>query len=516
MGNIETSNNKRLAKNSMMLYLRMFVNMGISLYTSRLILNALGETDFGIYNVVGGIVVMFTFINGSMNSSTSRFLTISLAKGDIQDLKQTFSFTITIHAILAFIILLLAETVGLWFLYYKMVIPIERMNISCILYQLSVITTMISIMSVPYNASIISHEKMGAFAYISISDVVFKLLIVFAVIYLPWDRLLVYAILLFTTQLVNQSIYIIYCRKHFTEARFTYCWNKKLFKEMCSFAGWNMAGNLAFICYTQGLNLLINLFFGPSINAARGIAVRVQGIVSNFVSNFQTAIHPQITKSYATQNLEYTKTLIYSESKFSFYLLLILSLPIMIEAQTILTWWLINVPESTVIFLIIMLSTSFVESMINPLLITALATGNIKKLQIITCPILLSILPISYITLSLGASAYWVFIINFIILFITLIVRVIMIKPFIQISLQDYLKNILLRCILVGVLSSIMPLLVHYTIKQTLMIRFILVGVASVFSCCLSIYFLGLNSHEKEYVISFIKKIPNKYRSNIH
>lgn len=516
MENIESSNNKRLAKNSMMLYLRMFVNMGISLYTSRLILNALGETDFGIYNVVGGIVVMFTFINGSMNSSTSRFLTISLAKGDIQDLKRTFSFAISIHALLAFIILILAETIGLWFLYNKMVIPIGRMNVSFILYQLSVITTMISIMSVPYNASIISHEKMGAFAYISISDVIFKLLIVFAVIYLPWDRLLVYAVLLFITQLVNQSIYIIYCRKNFNEARFTYCWNKRLFKEMCSFAGWNMAGNLAFICYTQGLNLLINLFFGPSINAARGIAVRVQGIVSNFVSNFQTAIHPQITKSYATKNLEYTRTLIYSESKFSFYLLLILSLPIMIESRTILTWWLINVPENTVIFLIIMLLTSFVESMINPLLITALATGNIKKLQIITCPILLCILPISYITLKLGAQAYWVFIINFVILFITLLIRVIMIKPFIQISFQYYLKSILLKCILVGILSSIIPLLIHYTVTQTLIMRFILVGITSILSCCLCIYYLGLNKSEKNYVIDFIKKIQNKYKSNTH
>ena len=205
----KTSNNKRLVTNSLMLYLRMFVNMAVSLFTSRLILNALGESDFGIYNVVGGIVVMFTFINGSMTSSTSRYLTISLAKDSFVKLKNTFNFAVTIHFILALIIFALAETVGLWFFYNKLVIPEERMQIAFVLYQLSIATTMLSIMSVPYNSSIISHERMGAFAYISISDVFLKLLIVYAVIYLPWDRLLVYAILLFLTQIINQFVYII-------------------------------------------------------------------------------------------------------------------------------------------------------------------------------------------------------------------------------------------------------------------------------------------------------------------
>lgn len=505
--NSEYSNNKRLIKNSMMLYLRMFVNMAISLYTSRLILNALGETDFGIYNVVGGIVVMFTFINGSMNSSTSRFLTVSLAKDDIQDLKRTFSFTITIHAVLAFIIFILSETIGLWFLYNKLVIPEGRMSVSLVLYQLSVVTTMISIMSVPYNSSIISHEKMGAFAYISISDVIFKLLIVYAVIYLPWDRLLVYAVLLFLTQVTNQLIYIFYCRKNFKEARFSYAWDKKLFKEMCGFAGWNMAGNLAFISYTQGLNILINIFFGPSINAARGIAVRVQGIVSNFISNFQIAVHPQITKSYATGNYDYVKTLIYSESKFSFFLLLFLSLPIMIEAKTILTWWLVNVPDNTVIFLRIMLLTSFVESMINPLLITALATGKIKKLQIVVCPILLCILPFSYFVLKLGAPAYWVFIINLLFLFISLIVRIYMLKPYIYISAKYYLKNILSRCIIVGIFSFIIPILIHLNIDSNDILRFLCVGTCSVISTIFFVYFVGLNKKERFLIVLKLKTI---------
>ena len=506
-----SKNNKRLLKNSMMLYLRMFVNMAISLYTSRLILNALGEIDFGIYNVVGGIVVMFTFINGSMNSSTSRFLTVSLANGDINDLKKTFSFTITIHAILAIVIFILSETIGLWFLYNKMVIPAERMSVALILYQLSIVTTMISIMSVPYNSSIISHERMGAFAYISISDVVFKLLIVYAVIYLPWDKLLVYAVLLFFTQITNQLIYILYCKRNFIEARFSYAWDKMLFKEMCGFAGWNMAGNLSFVGYTQGLNILINMFFGPSINAARGIAVRVQGIVSNFISNFQTAVHPQITKNYATGNYDYVKILIYSESKFSFFLLLFLSLPIMIEAKTILTWWLVNVPDNTVIFLRIMLITSFVESLTNPLLITALATGKIKKIQMVLCPILLCILPVSYIALRLGAPAYVVFIINMVFLFISLIVRIFLLKSYICLSPIFYIKNILVRCSMVALFSAVIPVILHlYFIDDNNIMRFFIVCISSVLLIITFVFLIGLNKKERSFVVTKIKSFIRK------
>lgn len=506
MNQSTVSNNKLLVKNSLMLYLRMFVNMGVSLLTSRLILNALGETDFGIYNVVGGIVVMFTFINGSMNSSTSRFLTVSLAKGNSQELKATFSFAVTIHAILAFIILLLAETFGLWFFYHKMIIPAERMDTAFILYQLSIITTMLSIMSVPYNSSIISHEKMNAFAYISISDVVFKLLIVYIVIYLPWDKLLLYALLLFITQIVNQLIYIIYCQVHFEEAKYSLTWNKKLFVEMCGFAGWNMTGNFAFVCYTQGLNLLINMFFGPSVNAARGIAIRVQGIISNFASNFQTAIHPQITKNYAVGNYEYMQKLIFAESKFSLYLLLLLSLPVLVEAQLILNWWLVNVPENTVVFLRIMLFTTYIETTTNPLLVSALATGNVKKLQLVICPLLLCILPLSYLFLKFGAPAYSVFIVNLLILFLSLIIRVFMLKPFIGLSPKHYFVDVIIRCMGVGILSSVLPIS-FYLIVELPFIRFLTVCLSSVLSVITMVYFIGMNHQERLFAKTKIRNM---------
>ena len=505
-----TSNNKRLVKNSLMLYLRMFVNMAVSLFTSRLILNALGESDFGIYNVVGGIVVMFTFINGSMTSSTSRYLTVSLAKDPLLKLKKTFNFAVTVHFILAVLIFILAETIGLWFFYNKLVIPEERIHVAFVLYQLSIATTMLSIMSVPYNASIISHEKMGAFAYISISDVFLKLFIVYAVIYLPWDRLLVYALLLFITQIINQFIYIVYCRFKFEECRFSFSWDKALFREMCGFAGWNMAGNFAFICYTQGLNILINMFFGPSVNAARGIAVRVQGTVSNFSSNFQTAIHPQITKNYATGNLEYMRTLIYAESKFSFFLLLFLSLPIIIEAKTILTWWLVNVPQNTVIFMDIMLLTTFVETSINPLLIAALATGKIKKLQMVICPILLGILPISYLCLKLGMPSYSVFIVNFALLLVSLLVRVYLLRTYIGISLKFYIVNIFGRCVLVGITSSIVPVIVNSLIKNSEVLNFVVVCIVTIISTLFCSFTLGLNHNERNFVMNKIKECYSK------
>jgi len=265
---------------------------------------------------------------------------------------------------------------------------------------------------------------------------------------------------------------------------------------MCGFAGWNMTGNFAFVCYTQGLNLLINMFFGPSVNAARGIAIRVQGIISNFASNFQTAIHPQITKNYAVGNYEYMQKLIFAESKFSLYLLLLLSLPVLVEAQLILNWWLVNVPENTVVFLRIMLFTTYIETTTNPLLVSALATGNVKKLQLVICPLLLCILPLSYLFLKFGAPAYSVFIVNLLILFLSLIIRVFMLKPFIGLSPKHYFVDVIIRCMGVGILSSVLPIS-FYLIVELPFIRFLTVCLSSVLSVITMVYFIGMNHQER-------------------
>ena len=323
-----SSNNKRIAKNTLLLYFRMLVTMAVSLYTSRVVLNILGVEDFGIYNVVGGIVAMFGFINGSMTSATQRYLTFELGQNNRTQLTKVFSTSLSIHAIISFLIIVLAETVGLWFLWNKMQIPADRMNAAFWVFQCSVAASVIMIMSVPYNAAIIAHERMSAFAYISIIEVSLKLLIVCFLRYFHTDKLILYAALIVIVQLVIRLCYSWYCNRHFKETKYRWIWDKTLFCEMTGFAGWNLFGNLAAITFTQGLNLLLNMFFGPVVNAARGIAVQAQTAIGQFSSNFQTALNPQITKSYATGDMEYMHGLIFRSAKFSFFLLLLLSLPV--------------------------------------------------------------------------------------------------------------------------------------------------------------------------------------------
>ena len=310
------ANNKRIAKNTLMLYIRMLFMMGVSLFTSRVILETLGVEDFGIYSVVGGIITMFAFINGGMVSATQRFITFEIGKGNIEKLKSVFSTSLQIHALISFIIVVLGETVGLWFLYEKMVIPEGRMDAAMWVYQCSIIACVVNIMSIPYNADIVAHEKMSAFAYISIIEVSLKLAIVYLLLVSPWDKLIVYAILLLLVQLSIRFVYSHYCHKHFDETKYFHSVDKPLFKEMISFAGWSFWGNLAAVLYTQGLNMMLNMFFGPIVNAARGIAVQVQSAVLQFTTNFQMALNPQITKNYAIGDLEQMYSLMFRSARF--------------------------------------------------------------------------------------------------------------------------------------------------------------------------------------------------------
>lgn len=341
-------NNKRIAKNTFLLYIRMFFTMAVTLYTSRIILNVLGIEDFGIYNVVGGIITMFSFLNGAMSSSTQRYLTFELGKGEILQLRKVFQTSVNIHWLIALFILVLGETIGLWFLQEKMVIPSERLDAAFWVYQFSIITMMIMIISVPYNAAIIAHEKMSAFAYISVMEVLLKLGIVYLLYFTQLDKLKFYAALLCGMQLMVRIIYGLYCGRHFEETHYKWGWDGKLFREMLGFAGWNLWGGIAYVFFTQGLNIMLNVFFGPAVNAARGLAVQVQGAVAQFSLNFQMAINPQITKSYAKKDFTYMHSLIFRSSKFTFLLLTTLSLPLFIKADLILNIWLAVVPDYTV------------------------------------------------------------------------------------------------------------------------------------------------------------------------
>lgn len=504
-------NNSRIAKNTLLLYFRMFFTMAISLYTSRVVLSTLGITDFGLYSVVGGVVSSFIFLNGAMASSTQRYLTVELEKGDKQKLRDVFSISLMFHFAIALLILIIAETVGLWFLKNKMTIPENRMIAAMWVYQFSILNVLIIIISVPYNALIIAHEKMKAFAYISIFEVVLKLLIVLLLGFLNYDKLILYAVLYFLLQLVIRYIYGRYCRLNFPETKFEYKkYDVAFMKEMGSFAGWHLIGNFSAMTFTQGVNILLNIFYGPVLNAARGIAVQVQGVVSQFFINFQMALNPQITKSYASGNFQYMYNLIYGSSKFTFYLLLLLCLPLYIETDYVLSLWLTEVPPNTVIFLRLILISAIIDAVANPLIISAMATGNVKKFEIAIGVILLLILPISYFCLRLGCPAYSVFVIQIVFVFIAYLARLILIKSMISLPLKTYFVEVVIKIFLVFIFSVPLPIMLK-TMLPNNFISFITICLFSILSVATVVYSIGLNGMEKNFIkeklFSIIKKI---------
>lgn len=508
----QSANNKRIAKNTLLLYFRMLFMMAVSLYTSRVILNTLGVEDFGIYNVVGGVVAMFGFLNGSMSSATQRYIIFALGKGDEKRLQTVFSTTLQIHTLIAAIIVTLGETIGLWFLYNKMQIPTERMDAAFWVLQFSIISTVIMIVSVPYNAAIIAHEKMSAFAYISVLEVVLKLAIVYMLVVFSVDKLILYAFLILAIQVFVRFCYSIYCHKHFKETKYIHVWDKPLFKEMTSFAGWSLFGNLSGVLFSQGLNMLLNVFFGPIVNAARAVAVQVQNAIQQFVSNFQMALNPQITKTYAQNEMEEMHKLMYRSARFSFYLLFFLSLPVLFETEFILTVWLNTVPDNTVIFLRIMICTSLIYAIANPLIVANQATGKVKIYQAVCGSILLMIFPLSYVLLLLGCPAYSVFIAHFVMEAIAQLARMIILRPLIGIGIKDYIINIYARIALV-VVSSIIPPFIVYNVMDSEIVRFFVTCIICVMSVSVCAYYLGLNSNERIFVMSKVQGILNKIRN---
>ena len=495
-----SSSNKRIAKNTLLLYARMLLLLVVSLYTSRIVLATLGVEDYGLYNVVGGIVTMFTFLNAAMGNSSHRYITFALGKGDEKELREVVSATCMIHWGIAIIILILAETIGLWFLYNKMVIPEGRMVAAEWVYQFSVVACMVSIISVPYNAMIIAHEKMGAFASISILDAVLKLLIVYLIQVAGGDKLILYAALILCVNVLNRLIYQVYCKRHFAEAKHIRFHRVPQLKEMTSFAGWSMIGNLAFIGYTQGLNILLNLFFGPAVNAARGIAVQVQGAVKGFVTNFQTAVTPQIIKSYSQQDYHRLHNLVFYSSKFSFFLLYCMVLPITLEAKTLLGLWLEEVPDYAVVFTILILWIMLIEPLSNPIDKANQATGKIRNYQIVEGGSLLLIVPIAYAVLKMGGEPYTVFIVQLAVMSLVQIIRLFLVCHKIKMSKWEYVQKVLLRVFIVAVVAAIVPTSLYFLMPQNIL-SFLIIIVVSILSVLITSYALGLNKKEKAMVL---------------
>lgn len=499
------TNSKRIAKNTILLYLRMFFLMCVSFYTSRIILKVLGVEDFGIYNVVGGVVLLFGFLNSSLSAATQRYITFELGTDNENKLSKVFNTALIIHGLLSLLIILLSETVGLWFVLNKMQIPATRMIAAFWTYQCSIIASVILVMSVPYNAVIIAYEKMSAFAYISIFEAVAKLLIVYILLLTSKDKLILYSILFVVVQLLVRLCYGWYCNKNFSATKLSLCWDKNLIKEMLAFAGWNVFGACAALVMTQGLNVLLNVFFGPVVNAARAIAVQVQSAVMQFVGNFQMAINPQIIKSYAANDYQYMQNLILRSAKFSFFLIYISSIFIVIETNMVLRIWLDVVPDHTVMFLRLIIITSWITAIANPLINAAQATGKIRLYQSTVGSLLIAILPLSYLCLKFGMPAFSVFIINLIIEAIALIVRLVIVKHLMEFSIKNFFRQVIVTNLYVIIPSVVLPLFLYLNIEECYT-RLFAVFLSSVITTLLMIWLVGLDIGEKDYMKQFVVK----------
>ena len=500
-----SDNNKRIAKNTLLLYFRMLFIMVVSLYTSRVILNALGVSDFGIYNVVGGVVAMFSVISGALSAAISRFITYELGKGDQSKLNKIFSASVTIQLLLSLIIVVLIETVGVWFLNAKMTIPDGRMTAANWVLQFSIITFVINLISVPYNAAIIAHEKMSAFAYISILEAMGKLAIAFLIMVSPMDRLIFYAILMCTVAVMVRLTYGHYCKKHFEECIYHFHWDKKILKKMFGFAGWNFIGASAGVLRDQGVNVVINLFCGPAVNAARGLAIQVNTAINSFAQNFMTALNPQITKSYAAGDKKYMFTLLFQGARLSFFMLLFLSLPVLVNTNYILHLWLKTVPDYTVIFVQLTLILALVESISYPLITALLSTGNIKKYQIMAGSVNLLNLPISYLILRLGVAPYMTLIVAIVIAICCLVIRLWLLRNLLSFPIGSYFRKVIINIIIVAFLSALIPFLVKGNLNENLLSVVTLVLLCFIFTA-LSVFFVGCSVQERLFVKNIVKK----------
>lgn len=504
------SNSTRIAKNTFFLYLRSFFILLISLYTSRVVLKVLGVEDYGIYNVVGGVIGMLSFLNSSMAATYQRYFNYEMGKKNYEGVSNLFKSSLSVQLIYALIIVVIAETIGLWFLDTKLVISPERIIAAKWVYQISVISFVITVFQAPFTALIISNEKMSIFAVISILDAVLKLVIVILLPFIAYDRLIIYAVLLLSITLLDILLYIGICKRKFSTCIISFNWDKNNLKSLFSFGGWGMMGSLAYTLKSQGINILLNMFFGPIVNAARGVAYQVLHAVEMFTTNFQTSFRPQLTKSYAEGDLDYMYKLYYSSTKISFFLLWCLSLPIIIETPAILGLWLgDNVPEYTIVFTRIILLTALVSAYANPTSGIAYATGKIKTFNILVSGLNLLIVPIAYLFLKLGFGPESAMIVSLIMSVIVQIVRLFVLRKLLPFSLKAYFKKVILPTMLVFLLTPVLPFFCKHIMPETLVYS-LLICFISVISVGLFAWIIGLNKTEKDLLLSKLKFLNKK------
>lgn len=506
MSSIHSSNNKRIAKNTVFLYLRMLFLMFLGFYSSRVTLRVLGQENYGIYNLVAGVIVMFQFLNASLTSAMQRYLNFALGEDNLDAVKKVFSICMRIYIILSLILLFLCETIGLAILNFYLNIPKDRLYASNIVFHISSITMIVNMLRIPFNSAIISSEKMSFFAYVSIIEGILKLLILYVLQIDCIDKLILYSILVLLVSIIILIIFFIYCKKRIYFINFSKYKDVELVKSLMTFSGWNVFGSFASLAVNQGINIFINKFFGVLLNAALAAANQANNAISSFLTNFQTAFHPQLVKSFAKNDMDYVYNFTYRTSKYSFFLMYFLILPFSINLNFVLSFWLSEVPNMTADFINIMLLISLTDSISDPFWMLAMAEGNIKKYQIVGSISLLCILPISYILLYFGFSAYWTLVVKLLQGILFMLYRLFYLKKRIKLPLRNFFTTVLIRVFLI-ILISYPSVILVYNISSKIgsISQFF---ISCFFSCFILIFLywvIGIDKQERKIVKSILK-----------
>lgn len=485
----------------------MFLTLGVSLYTSRVVLNVLGVEDFGLYNVIGGVVAMLSFMNSALSGATSRFLSYELGKGNDDSLKNTFSTILGIHVIFAFLVVIILELVGFWFVTNKLIIPNDRLNVALCVFHFSVAACAVNLLRLPFYAAIISHERMDVFAYISVFNVVMKLIIVYLLQLIEYDKLVMYSILIFTVELLSSVLNVVFAKCKFVECQFNIKVRKEIAKPILTFSGWDLYGNLSVVVRGHGLNVLQNTFFGTVVNAATGISNQVLSAIMGFAENFMVAVKPQIVKSFAANDLTRFESLVINSSKYCTLLLFFISFPFLLETDFILSIWLVEPPNYAVVFCQLAIVNNWISIMFRPIVYGVHATGNAKRISIINGTIYLSVLPVSYILLKMGGSPLVPFVLNIILLFVGQIsFSLTTLKRYVpEFRIGLFIKKSMIKCTCIGGLSSVIPLYIRFHMDVGWN-RFFLCSICAVFITVFLVYFIGLEKLDREKLLLYLKK----------
>lgn len=506
---IDFQSNKRLARNTIVLCLRQLLVLSLGLYTSRLTLSILGETDYGIYAAVGGITSLLTILTTSLTSGTQRFITIALGRGDSEKLNRVYVTSINLHVALSILLVIVGEFVGSWFILNKMNIPTERVQVAFLVFQITLFNSVLSLINIPNNAEIIAHEDMGTWAWITILDTVLKLCSVVGLTYISWDKLLIYAIALFIIQFLQRTICLCYCKYKYEEVRYSFLWDKELVKSMLHVSGWTGLSNLSIAGFVQGTSILLNLFFGPIVNAAYSVAFQAYSGIRTFCSSFQLASNPQIVKLYSVGDLQGMNSLVCSICKLSFFILFVFSLPFLVHADIILNLWLGKVPEHAVGFFVLLLFYAYADVLAYPLDISAQATGNVKTYSITISVLIFMILPLAYVAFYYQTIPESIYLIAIMISVISICVRLVFLHKIVGLDLKYYFKNVVLRIMSVLLVSAI-PSVILSSYEDSSIVKMFIVSLLIIGWTLVVMYAIGLSQKEKEFARNMIFKFINK------